>query len=149
VACRGVVHSADKFRKPAVFATNITAQISWVAGSFIGFTAGNLIGDIRALALDYALPAMFIALLVLQIKNRVQILVAGIAGVLAVALLLAGLSHWHILAAALIGASLGVFIEKLKNGSKSCLPDQGRYVPDHFGASLGGYVEKWIKKISS
>ncbi len=111
-AVHSMTRSADSFRKPAVFATNITAQISWVIGSWIGFSAGNLIGDIRVLALDYALPAMFIALLVLQIKHRIQILVAGLTGVLAVILLQAGLSHWHIMAASLIGASLGVLIEE-------------------------------------
>lgn len=112
-AVHSMTRSSEAFRKPAVFATNVTAQISWVTGSFIGFTAGGFIGDIQALALDYALPAMFIALLVLQIKNRVQVLIAVISGILAVTLLLAGLGHWHIMAASLIGATLGVFIEEV------------------------------------
>ncbi|MBW2622490.1 MAG: AzlC family ABC transporter permease [Deltaproteobacteria bacterium] len=111
-AVHSMARFSDDFHKSAVFATNITAQVSWVTGSWIGFAAGSLIGDIRVLALDYALPAMFIALLVGQIRNRIQILVACIAGTLAVVLLLAGLSHWHIMVASLIGASLGVFIEE-------------------------------------
>ncbi len=97
--------------KAEVYATNITAQSAWVAGTALGVIAGELIADARPLALDYALPAMFIALLVMQIKNRRQIMVAIIAGLMSVLLLQLGMKHWNIIVATIIAATCGVFIE--------------------------------------
>jgi 4-azaleucine resistance transporter AzlC len=105
--------------KPEVFATNITAQSAWVFGSWLGVVAGQLINDVRPWALDYALPALFIALLVLQIKNRIQIFVALLTGGLAVVLLLVGMKHWSIIAATVVGATVGVILEQWNNISSS------------------------------
>jgi len=93
-------------------ALNLTAQISWVLGSWLGLVAGGLISDIELFALDYALPAMFIALLMMQLKNRVQLIVAIASGVFAVVLLLSGLNNWYVIAATVVGASLGVVVEE-------------------------------------
>jgi 4-azaleucine resistance transporter AzlC len=93
-------------------ALNMTAQVSWVFGSWLGLVAGGLITDIETLALDYALPAMFIALLMMQLKDRVQLVVAILTGILAVMLLLAGLDQWYVIAATLFGATLGVMVEE-------------------------------------
>jgi 4-azaleucine resistance transporter AzlC len=98
--------------KAEIFATNMTAQLAWVFGTWLGIIAGQLITDIRPLALDYALPAMFIALLVLQLKNRIQLLVAICTGLLALGLLQMGMDQWHILAATVTGATLGLGIEQ-------------------------------------
>jgi len=94
------------------FAINITAQAAWIMGSWLGIVAGKLITDIKPFALDYALPAMFIALLVMQIKYRAQLMVAILAGLLSVLLFLTGLKQWYVIFATLIGASFGVVIEK-------------------------------------
>jgi 4-azaleucine resistance transporter AzlC len=91
-------------------ALNFTAQISWVLGSWLGLVTGGLITDIEQFALDYTLPAMFIALLMMQLKNRVQLVVAVTSGVFAIVLLLAGLDHWYVITATVIGASLGVMV---------------------------------------
>ena len=92
-------------------ALNLTAQISWVFGSWLGVVAGGLITDVELFALDYALPAMFIALLMMQLKDKVQMIVAGVTGIVAVALLLAGVDQWFVIVATLIGATLGVILE--------------------------------------
>lgn len=97
--------------KAEVIAVNVTAQLSWILGSWLGAVAGQLIADVKPLALDYALPAMFIALLVMQIKGKKHIVVAASTGLLAVALTLGGLGHWAVIVAALIGATLGVMME--------------------------------------
>ncbi|HOU13687.1 MAG TPA: AzlC family ABC transporter permease [Anaerolineae bacterium] len=97
--------------KAEVFAVNVTAQLSWILGSWLGAVAGQLIADVKPLALDYALPAMFIALLVMQIKDKRHIIVAAATGLLAVVLALGGLGHWAVIIAALIGATLGVVLE--------------------------------------
>lgn len=98
--------------KAETLAINATAQVSWIFGSWLGTVAGKLITDVRPLALDYALPAMFIALLVMQIKDNTQIVVAVASGVLAVGLTLAGLGHWTAILATLAGATLGVILEQ-------------------------------------
>jgi 4-azaleucine resistance transporter AzlC len=98
--------------KAEIFATNMTAQFSWVTGTILGIVAGQLITDIKPFALDYALPAMFIALLVLQIKNRIQILIAILTGVLAIVCLQLGMNQWSTLIATVVGATVGVGIEQ-------------------------------------
>jgi 4-azaleucine resistance transporter AzlC len=94
------------------YAINLIAQLAWVLGSLLGVTAGQLVADVRALALDYALPALFIALLVLQMRKGVQVLVATAAGALAVLLSWAGMGPWSVLIAAAIGATCGVMVER-------------------------------------
>ena len=94
------------------FGVNLTAQVSWVFGSWLGVVAGSLITDVKPFALDYALPAMFIALLVMQIRGSIQIAVALATGVLAVGLLLAGMSQWYVIVATVMGATLGVVLEQ-------------------------------------
>ena len=101
--------------KAEVFATNITAQTAWVTGTVIGIVAGQLITDVKPFALDYALPAMFAALLVLQIKKRIHVVIALLTGVLAIVLLQAGMKQWNVITATVVGATVGVVIEQLLN----------------------------------
>ena len=98
--------------KAETFAVNLTAQVSWVLGTLLGIVGGQLISDIEPFALDYALPAMFIALLVMQIKNRRQIFVAVLAGVLSVGLYMLGLDQWYVILATVIAATAGVALEQ-------------------------------------
>ena len=95
-----------------VFGTNATAQVAWVCGTWLGIALGQSIGDVRPLALDYALPAMFVALLVLQVKDRVQAGVALLAGVMALVLPLVGVGRWSVIVATLIGATIGMVFEE-------------------------------------
>lgn len=110
------VHSAqfaaEVPAKAEVFATNITAQASWLFGTWLGVATGQLITDVKPLGLDYALPAMFIALLILQLKDRIQVLIAVLTGVLSIVLLKAGMNQWNVIAATVIGATVGVLIEQ-------------------------------------
>lgn len=95
-----------------VLVTNVTAQVSWVFGTALGILVGQVIADVKPLGLDYALPAMFIALLVLQIQERVQVAVALLAGVVSVGLLLAGLDQWNVIVATVVVATVGVVLEQ-------------------------------------
>lgn len=101
--------------KAEVFATNLTAQTAWVTGTILGIVVGELVTDIKPFALDYALPAMFVALLVLQIKHRIHIIVAILTGVLAVVFFQLGITQWHVILATVIGATVGVIIELWRN----------------------------------
>jgi 4-azaleucine resistance transporter AzlC len=93
------------------FAINIVSHITWVLGGWLGVVAGQLVVEVEPLALDYVLPAMFIGLLVMQIKSRTQVWVALLAGVASVAFLLLGFSQLHVIIATMIGATFGAWID--------------------------------------
>lgn len=94
--------------KSETFLINIFSQASWVFGSWLGVSAGGLVADVHPYALDYALPAMFIALLVMQINNRMQLAVALLGGLLSVGLVLMGINQWNVILATVLAATLGV-----------------------------------------
>ena len=98
--------------KPTVFAINVTAQLSWVLGTGLGIVAGRYVTDVRPLALDFTLPAMFIALLVIQLKDRVDGAVALWGGIGSVVLTLLGLDRWSVILATVIAATIGVILER-------------------------------------
>ena len=97
--------------RKATLAINFLCQLSWVTGSLLGAVAGNLIQDVRPFALDYALPAMFIALLILQIRNHTFLMIAIISGLLSLALWLVGITKWNVIIATIIGAAIGAGVE--------------------------------------
>ncbi len=98
----------DETGAAETFGINVIAQSAWVGGTVLGLAASTLITDIRPIGLDYALPAMFIALLLGQLKSRQHLAVAVIAGVLSTILMLAGLQQSHVLAATIIAATIGL-----------------------------------------
>ncbi len=104
--------SDDSIPKAETFAINITAQLSWILGTGLGIVGGQMIAEIEPFALDYALPAMFIALLVMQIKNNIQLSVAILSGLASVALYLLGLNQWYVILATILGATMGVVLER-------------------------------------
>ena len=101
------------------FAVNMTAYFAWACFSLLGFTAGGLVPDIRIWGLDYALPAVFIGLLIGLLHNRTTILVIIFSAALAVILNLNGLQRSSVMVTAMIGASLGAFCELWKKSSPS------------------------------
>ena len=96
---------------PDTLTINVVAQSAWVAGSLLGVLAGNLIRDVRPFGLDYALAAMFIALLVFQVKDGRLFAVALLSGALSVGLLLLGVSQWNVIIATVIAATVGLGVE--------------------------------------
>lgn len=101
------------------FAVNVTAHVSWLTGTVLGLFASTLISDVRPIGLDYALPAMFIALLVAQTKNKLHVLVALSAGCLAVALSMAGLDRSNVIVATVAAAALGAYLEAAWTSKRS------------------------------
>lgn len=95
---------------------NLTSYMAWFVASVLGATAGGLLPESARFILDFALPAMYIALLVIQLANRSAYLAAIIGGAASVLLswLLPG--SWNISIATLVAASVGVWSEKwMKN----------------------------------
>lgn len=92
-------------------ALNQVANATWIVATIIGAMAGSLI-PAGAYGIDFALPAMFIALLVTQLQNRLHIITAVLALSVSTlwALLLPGNSY--ALAAAIIAASGGFLLKR-------------------------------------
>ena len=104
--------------KVETFAVNITSQSSWIVGSLSGYLAGGQLTDVRPIGLDFALPAMFIALLVPQIVKPVYLMMALLAAGLSVTLYLLDFSQSHVIIATVVGATVGVGVEQwMKNSS--------------------------------
>lgn len=100
-----------EYAGPALLALNHAAHLTWVATSVVGFLAGAALGDPRRLGLDFALPAMFIALLFLQLRRKLDLAVAAAAAALSLGLPFLVPGRWNVLLAAVAAATLGVFLE--------------------------------------
>lgn len=64
----------------------ILLWVAWVAGTVVGVLGGEALGDPAALGLDAAFPALFLALLVSQLRSGRAVLAAVLGGGVAVAL---------------------------------------------------------------
>jgi len=90
---------------------NHTSNLAWIISTVAGGFSGRFI-PAGALGIDYALIAMFVCLLVFQLRGRLYVIVAIISGILAVALSLLLPGNAYIVAASVIAATLGVFLKK-------------------------------------
>lgn len=91
---------------------NVTSHLAWVFSSGLGASIGNLIQDPSQFGLNFALPAMFIALLVGQIKNKTALIVAGGAGIVSLIAKMLIPGNWNIMLATVVGATLGVMVDQ-------------------------------------
>ena len=105
------VHSAEfANRNPSrteIFAINLALYFSWLAGTLAAVLTGASPAQMNRFGLDFAPPAMFIGLLVLLVKDRLQMLITLLCGGLAVFLTQHGVGAWSIIIATVLGASLG------------------------------------------
>lgn len=87
------------------------ANTSWILATVAGSTVGTLIPP-GAFGIDFALPAMFIALLVMQLQGRAYIFTGLLAALLALIwkLLIPGDSY--IVAAAVLAATGGYYVRR-------------------------------------
>jgi 4-azaleucine resistance transporter AzlC len=74
-----------RFDRSVLIGAGTLLYVAWVAGTTLGVVAGKLIGDPNKLGMDAAFPALFLALLVGQIRSR-RAAIAAVAGA-AIALL--------------------------------------------------------------
>lgn len=93
---------------PFLAGLQITGYLAWAGSSLAGAVLGNLASGVADLGMDYALPAMFIALLVLQVKDRRAVLVAALAAALSVFLALHLPGNANVIVATVLAATLGV-----------------------------------------
>ena len=98
--------------KGLTLSINVLAQASWVAGTALGVALGDILGDGRAYALDFALPGMFLALLAGQLGSRSHIAAAVVGAGLSLTAAGLGISGVGALAAGLAGAGCGLGVER-------------------------------------
>lgn len=94
----------------ALFSATTLAQASWVAGTIAGVFCGTLVTDVKPLGLDYALSAMFLALLVPQCTDKLHTLTAVLATFLSVAMRYAGCGSWNVVIATIAAATCATII---------------------------------------
>ena len=102
--------TGEKARLPLVYAANFTSHSGWVLGTFIGAVAGDFLPDPKLFGLDYALPAMFLALLLPLCAERLYLMVAVAAALFSLGLNLAGAGRWSVILATLLAATLGLWL---------------------------------------
>jgi len=91
--------------------TNYTANITWIITTVLGGFSGQFI-PAHALGIDYALVAMFICLIVFQLRGALYIVTAVIAGILAVVLSIFIPGNSYIVIASMTAAALGVLVKR-------------------------------------
>ncbi len=95
---------------PSALALNHTANAAWVLSTLIGGYGGRMIPD-RAFGLDYAMTAMFICLLVYQMRGKWYVVTALIAGILSTLMSLRLEGNVHVLAASVLAATIGYVLQ--------------------------------------
>lgn len=84
--------------------------VGWVGGTAIGAVASTLVGDPSRFGAEFAMAAMFIALLVAQAEDRRHVIVGAVAAVLAVLFALVMPGKWYVVAAAMSAATVGAWV---------------------------------------
>jgi len=74
-----------RFDRRILIGAGAVLYVAWVGGTALGILGGNLIGDPEKLGMDAAFPALFLALLVGQIRSRQAALAAALGGTIALA----------------------------------------------------------------
>ena len=95
----------------AALVTNQTANLTWIITTVLGGIGGQFI-PAHAFGIDYALIAMFICLLVFQIRGGIYVITAVIAGICAVFLSLLIPGNSYIVIASMGAAAIGVVLKK-------------------------------------
>ena len=100
-------HGVDKSE---ALGLNAFAHAGWVTGGITGALFDSAIGDLKYLGLDFALPGMFIALLLphFHVPRRLLAVCLGAAFSLLFALLGAG--QWNVMLATACAATLAAFM---------------------------------------
>ena len=77
--------NAGTWNLPRALVVNHAANLTWFISTVAGGVGGRFIPE-GALGIDYALIAMFICLLIFQLRGRIHVITAVIAGLVAVIL---------------------------------------------------------------
>ena len=113
--------------KGEVFGLNTTAHLGWVIGSVTGALFDSAIGDVKPLGLDFALPAMFIALVIPHFYIPRRLLAALSGAFLSVIFALYGAGQWNVMLATICAATLAAFMPMREpSGAAKCGRPEGQ-----------------------
>jgi 4-azaleucine resistance transporter AzlC len=98
---------------PQALTVNTISNLTWIAATIIGCYGGALI-PAGAFGIDYALTAMFICLLIFQLRSLLHVLAAVIAGIVAVVLSCTMKGNLYIVTASIVAATVCLFIAQKK-----------------------------------
>lgn len=105
-----ISNSAKILNRPIyMFGLQLTSHLAWISGSIGGAFFGSLM-DHRKYGLPFALPALFICLLMIQIKSPYHFGIMVIAGISSLFFKWMIPGNWYILLATLLASGLGVYI---------------------------------------
>jgi len=96
---------------------NHIANATWVGSSLLGGVTGQFI-PAGAFGIDYALVAMFLCLLVFQLRGGLYAATAALAGILAVMLALFLPGNLHIIVASVAAATTGFWFRRRLRGGE-------------------------------
>lgn len=92
------------------FGSNLSLYVVWAASTIIGSLLGALIPDPVGLGLDLIFPLTFIAFTMPMVRDRINLLVAIVAAVIAVATALVLPGSWYVLTAGLLASAVGAWL---------------------------------------
>ena len=75
-----------RFNPRVLLGAGVTLYTAWIAGTVLGVAFGDVIGDPSRWGLDAAFPALFLALLVPQLRDRRSVEAAVVGAAIALAL---------------------------------------------------------------
>jgi 4-azaleucine resistance transporter AzlC len=96
----------------SMIGAGVTAWTGWVLGSSIGAAAATLIGDPTKWGVEFAMPAMFTALLVAQVTSRRRAVAAGVAAVACLGFSLVLPGAWPAIGAAMLAATVMAVMDR-------------------------------------
>jgi 4-azaleucine resistance transporter AzlC len=76
-----------RFDRRILIGAGLLLYLAWVSGTAVGVVAGDALGDPKDLGLDGAFPALFLALLVPQLRSRRAVVAALVAAGISLALI--------------------------------------------------------------
>jgi len=95
---------------------NMTAHLTWIIANTLGGVLGSKILDPKAFAIDFALPSLFIALIIPRLIDKDQLIAALLAIFLSIIFIFLNFSYWGIVLASIIASLLAFIISN--RGSK-------------------------------
>ena len=111
----------DKCDTPFVFGIITITYLSWIFGTVIGVLASNILPTVVADSFGIALYALFLALIVPDIKGNVRLLLTVLLTAIINCVLCVFIeSSWAIIISTLVGAFVGTFIveDKAEEGGR-------------------------------
>jgi 4-azaleucine resistance transporter AzlC len=75
-----------RFDRQVLIGAGLVLYASWIAGTVVGSIGGEALGDPTVLGLDAAFPALFLALLLPQLRHRRSVQAAVLGAAIALAL---------------------------------------------------------------